>query len=408
MIKMLKTTQKINLYINRIKYMLRFIRVMSKRYHKLLLAVLGLFIFTAYFWMRFLRTRTVKVLPLQLSIEGFFILVYIVFIFAYIIISLLFVKGSNTFIEKIIDIIFIPLKELDKGFKNIPFIKIFYEKVLIRLMPILEFLIKKTDLFFILFWLFPRSILLLVLSLDIFVFKKFEYRYKFLFIGLLLLFNRCFKYSLKNTKNQMYDDIQPFVQGIWTKYYRYVHPSELEPDFDPEDPEEGLLWGADADVDMVLPFDVFLEHRLEYLVYRGIDNPYSIISSNYASHYFQMKYLGYLLPKRHIDLSPEEYNNYRTPFGDFYASYRYIWAKENEYINPKVKLLVRIAELLEYYSKTSNNNGIYKGLKVMIYIGYLVCWSYVLIISYPKISTAEWNKVIMFLDNYKDILAELW
>ena len=109
-----------------------------------------------------------------------------------------------------------------------------------QLKDLLEYLINKTDLFFIVFWILPRTILLLILGIDIFVFAKFEYRYKFLFIGLLLLFNRCFKYSLKNTKNQMYEDNNPFVRGIGTKYYQYVHPSELEPDFDPEDEDEGL------------------------------------------------------------------------------------------------------------------------------------------------------------------------
>ena len=405
MIKILRTKQKINLHLNQIKYMLRFIKIMTRRNYKSLLALLGLIIFSAYFWMRFLRSRTVKEIPLNLSIEGFFILLYTVCIFAFIIASLLFLKGSNPLIEKILDIIFIPIKELDKSFKNIPIIKKYYDKVLVKIFPILEFLIIKTDLFFIIFWIIPRIILLLVLGLDIFIFGKFEYRYKFIFIGLLLLFNRCFKYSLKNTKNQMYEDIKVYVNSIGTKYYQYVHPSELEPDFDPDDPEEGLIWES---VGMELPLDIFLEHRVEYLIYKGINNNYTVTSSSYATKYFQMKYLGYLLPQREIDLSPEELRNYHTPFGNFNESWQYIFTKKREYIDPKVKLLVRIAELLEYYNKTSNKTPKYKWLKIVIYIEYFICWLYILIISYPNISIEEWNKLIMFLDHYKNILEQIW
>ena len=112
-LKMIKLIQLINMnnklitFINKMKYILKFVKVMGKRYRKVLLALIGLGIFTAYFWMRFLRTRTIKELPLHLSIEGFFILLYLVIIFIYIIISLLFGKNSNPLVEKILDIIFI-------------------------------------------------------------------------------------------------------------------------------------------------------------------------------------------------------------------------------------------------------------------------------------------------------------
>jgi len=394
--------------INKIKYILKYTKVMTLRYRKPLLAFIGLTIFTAYFWMRFLRTRTIKELPLHLSIEGFFLLLYIICIFAYIIISLLFMKPSNPIIEKILDIIFIPIKELDKSFKNIPLIKKHHEKFLIKIFPLLEYLINKTDLFFIIFWILPRIILLLVLGLDIFVFAKFEYRYKFIFIGLLLLFNRCFKYSLKNTKDQIYKDISIFVQSISTKYYHYVHPSELEPDFDPEDEEEGLLWGVWADSLMELPLDVFINHRIEYLIYKNIDNQYLVTHSDYAYKYFQMKYLGYLLPERKADLSPEELKNYRTSFGNIDNTRNYLSIKRKEYIDTKIHLLIKIAILLEFHNKTSNKTLRYKHLKIIIFAGYLICWGYVLLISYPHISMEEWSRLIIFLNKYESILDQVW
>jgi hypothetical protein len=387
------------------KYILKFIKTMSKRHRNFILALIGLIIFGTYFWMRFLRIRTIKELPLNLSIEGFFILLYIVCIFTYIIISLIFIKNSNTLIEKLLDIMFIPLNQLDKSFKNMPFIKRHYEKILIKILPLLEYMINKTDLFFILFWIIPRITLLLALGLDIFYFAKFEHRYKFVFIGLFLLFNRCFKYSLKNTKNQMYEDIKLFIDSISTKYYQYVHPSELAPDFDPEDEDEGLLW---IDTSMELPLDVFLEHRVEYLIYKGIDNKYSVTHSTYCHEYFQMRYLGFLLPKRRADLSKEELKNYKTVFGNLDETREYLHTKRQEYIDPKVHLLVRITVLLEYYNKTTNKTPKYKYLKIVIFTGYLICWLYVLIISYPNISMEEWNKLILYLEKYKDLLEQMW
>ena len=56
---------------NTFRYYLRYFNIIFKRYKKPLLAVIGLMLFTVYFWNRFLRIRTVKDLPLDLSIEGF-------------------------------------------------------------------------------------------------------------------------------------------------------------------------------------------------------------------------------------------------------------------------------------------------------------------------------------------------
>jgi hypothetical protein len=145
------------------------------------------------------------------------------------------------------------MKELDKSIKNIPLVQRYYQKTLLYILPYLEFLIIKTDLFYIIFWLFPRILLLLVLLLDVFVFHKFDYRYKFILIGLLLLFNRCFKYSLKNTKNQITTTMTPYVSHITTQYYPGIDPIELAEDYDPNDPDND-----DIPTTMGLPLNVFM------------------------------------------------------------------------------------------------------------------------------------------------------
>jgi hypothetical protein len=338
--------------------------------------------------------RTVKDIPLTPTLLGFFFLLYIVCIFTYIVTSLIFVKKSNVIFEIILDIIFIPIKELDKSIKNISYIRKYYDKVLTYILPYLEILIIKTNIFYIVFWIIPRVLLLFVLFLDIFIYHKFEYRYKFLFLGLFLLFNRCFKYSLKNTKSQKFQEIAPFVREITTKYYPGVHPAELEPDYDPNDPDED-----DYLPNMALPLDVFIEHHTNYVVYEGITNEMYISHSTYAFHYMQKKYLGELLPdSRKISI-----DNYNNKFGlSYWETYAFLYTKQEEYINPKVSLLLRISILLEYYNKTNNQIKKYKYLKILIFTGYLLCWLYILIKSTPNVPDTEWEKLVLICKNMQD------
>ena len=392
----------LNMLSNKFIYSLRFIKIFLKRYHKVLLALLGLILFSVYIWNRFLRTRNVKDLPLNLSIIGFFILLYIICIFIYIIISLLFPRNLNPIIEKIIDILFIPFRELDKSIKNISIIKKYYEQVLLYIFPLLEYLIIKTDLFYIIFWILPRLILLFVLFIDIFVYYKFEMRYKFVLIGLLLLFNRCFKYSLKNTKIQMIYTFEPLIRGIYTEYYPWVHPAELEPDYDPEEDDND-----DPQSHMEIPLDVFIKHQTNCIVNKGITNSMFISHSTYFFDFFQRKYLGELMPDLR-KMSPDEKENYRNKFGTYYEALDFFYNKREEFIKPKVEFILRISILLEHYKNTSNFDKKYKYLRIVIFTCYLICWLYVLIISYPQISEEEWKKLIDYLAKYKNILEQTW
>jgi hypothetical protein len=294
------------------------------------------------------------------------------------------------------------MKELDKSIKNIPIIQRYYQKILLYILPYLEFLIIKTDLFYIIFWLFPRIVLLFVLLLDVFVFYKFDYRYKFILIGLLLLFNRCFKYSLKNTKNQITITMTPYVSHISTQYYPGVDPIELAEDYDPNDPDND-----DIPPTMGLPLDVFIEHQTNSIVYHNITNNMEIIHSYYSFDYFERLFFGEKLPDI-SKFSKEQIKNYRNRIGTYSQAWKFLRKKMTEIINPQIHLLLRISVLLEFYYKTSNKTIIYKYVKIVIYTFYLICWLYVFIISVPKMSIEEWNKLIILLDKYKDILLEIW
>jgi hypothetical protein len=132
-----------------------------------------------------------------------------------------------------------------------------------------------------------------------------------------------------------------------------------------------------------------------------------IIHSYYAFVYFQRLFLGEELPDIR-KFSKEQKNNYRNRIGTYRQAWDFITNKMDEIIDPQIHLLLRISVLLEFYNKTSNKKIVYKYIKVVIYTFYLICWLYVFIISVPKMSIEEWNKLIMFLDKYKDILQAIW
>jgi hypothetical protein len=182
------------------------------------LIILGGLMFSIYFWNRFLRARTPKFLPLNLNVLGFFILLYICLIFLYITISLIKSKDKNPALEKIIDTLFTPIFEFDCYLKSFSFIGTLFDKFIEFSISYLKYFIIDTYLFFIIFWLFPRLILLTALFIDVFGNYQLYYKYQVLLFGLLLLFffNRYFRYCLKSYKSTLQNQLNFVVDGINT------------------------------------------------------------------------------------------------------------------------------------------------------------------------------------------------
>ena len=204
--------------------------------NKYKLIFLGFIILILYFWSRFFRLRSSKPLPLELSIIKFFSLLTICFIFIYIVIKLIVSrKHSNPIIEKTVEWLFIPIIEFDTYLKNISFVKVCYEKALNYILKQLKNPSLNTYILFILLWQIPRIILVTVLFIDVFIYNQLHYKYYFIFMGLFLFLNRYLKYILKDKKAQLLNYYKPYIGNIETDYYPGVHPSELEPDYDPDD-----------------------------------------------------------------------------------------------------------------------------------------------------------------------------
>jgi len=171
---------------------------MNKFLTKLLLTIIGAILFMAFIWYRFIRERLPKDIPLKLSFLGFCILVSICGIFLYIVVSLIRQsKSVDPLIKQIVDSIYIPLKTFDHYIKKLSYTNNTYKYGINFLAYILGPLIIDSTLFYYLFMIIPRLILLTTLYIDIFWFHKLYYIYKILLIGSVIFLGKYIIYSFK-------------------------------------------------------------------------------------------------------------------------------------------------------------------------------------------------------------------
>lgn len=338
--------------------------------------LLGAIIFGLYFWSRFLRSRLSKKLPLTLNVLGFLTLLYICCIFLYIIISLIKPREKSIVIEQIVDWFFTPIMEFDRYLKSFNFIEKQYTSFITKFAPILEYIIFKTDLFFIISWLVPRLILMTALFIDVFIYHQLHYKYQVILFGLLLFFNRYLRYSLKDFKFNLQQHLMLNIKGVLTNYYPNTHPAELAEDYDPEGEDED-----DYQPTMFLPLDVFIKFQTESIVYRNVTNKCDISPSSFWYNIFAQKY-------SHLTFESNE-------FIDSYCN------EKNIDLVPKTDLLVKISVLIEYYTFSTTNNDI-KYIKILIYLNYLLCWLFILIISVPTLNIYDFNE--MLFNTWKNII----
>ncbi len=355
---------------------------MKTLFNKYKFIILGFIILSLYFWNRFLRTRISKDLPLNLSVLGFFTLLYICIIFLYIVISLLFSRKSNPTFEIILDWVYKPIIEFDQWFKQLPFIKPYYEKLLVILLPKLEYAIIKTNTFFWIFWLIPRIILLTAFIVDVMWFHKLHYKYMVILFGLLLFFNRIFKYSLKNTKKDLLIHGNTIIDHITTKYYPGIHPSEFEPKEDDDDDDDD-----DDDIDsiMCLSLEIFVEFQTSSIVHANITRNISRISPNWEFYdKLWAEHAGGEVPELFKELPKNYTNKFGTKSPENYNLARdFVYKKLKEIMYATLEKIMKVSLILEHYNKTSNS---YKYTKVTIYSAYFLCWTTVLIISLPTLN----------------------
>ena len=199
---------------------------------------------------------------------------------------------------------------------------------------------------------------------------------------------RYFKYILKTTKAQLLKYYKPYIRNVETPYIFGVHPAELDPDYDPDDPDNDEYCEK-----MYLPFEVFVEFQTKSIVYQDITRNFNISASLELAEKFWLEYIGHEKPKLR-NFNPILPENYKNIFGNkvpnnYYKAQSLVFEKEKEFEENAMKEVMKISLLLEYYNKTSNHDEKIKRLRILIYVNYLICWLYILIISLPSLDLQE-------------------
>ncbi len=304
------------------------------------LSLLGLFMFSYYIWLRFIRVRLPKDIPFNLTIIGFFLLVYICCIYLYIIISLCS-KDNELKESKLLKIayyFFLPLKTLDKSIKRNKVIKPMYERIIDYFVIFLD---KKItfDAYSIwvyylcqIFILYPRYILLSVLLIDVFYFNRLEYIYFLIPLSAIFLLRRYIKYSIKLYIEEYTEIAKSLADGMITNC---ILPKDLEEeDYDP-------------DSAVFRTIDEFIDTQVHNLSY-------------YYKEYHEL-YL-FTLKKGEYALLKDQ--------GEPYC---------RNMINNVIRLSIFLRKwsIIEDYYK-------FDWIRVIIFSLYLLCWSYILILSIGK------------------------
>jgi len=333
---------------------------MKAKLLNLIMSILGLLIFTAFIWFRFVRERLPKDIPFNLSIEGLFILLWICMIYLYIIYTLSTKnKLSNAFLNNLINNIFKPLEALDHSIKNHRLINPYYKRFIIYLSNKLDPILHDNRLYYYTFAIFPRLVLVTALWIDVFWFHKLFYIYKVLLIGILLILNRYIIYSLKYAKEHFITQLEPLIN---TPYVSYDHEICTEVYYNGD--EELADDEYDSDTGMRLELRDLIKYQTHKIVLHN--EKLRII------HIFTKDEYDILYCKKHNIPFPYNANNLVSSS---------VWNLTHREVEQKVENILKISVLIWYYELHNEYIPEIKRMKILIFTNYLLCWSYILIIS---------------------------
>jgi Ca2+/Na+ antiporter len=327
-----------------------------KTFNQYLLIILGLTMFSIFIWLRFIRERLPRDIPFNLSLLGFIILIEICCIYGYVLFSLLRKNHSaNPIVVYLIDQLFKPLIAFDNFLKDLPGVQPVYLRFMVYLAHKLNFTIKDTSIFYFIFAVFPRLVLVSALVVDIFYFHQLYYLYRVLLIGILLFLHRYIIYSFKHSKELLIVKEEPYISSFTVAYVPGVVPYEDDDDDDDVD-EEDKGWIPPT---MQLPLRKFIEYQTNAIVYQN--KKYSLIIWN-TKKYWEEVSVKY-------NLDPEK---------DLPRAIRRKLIHEGAL---RIENITQLSVMLEYYNITATTNEKYKTIMKLIFGNYLLCWLYILIMS---------------------------
>jgi hypothetical protein len=315
--------------------------MINKNLIKVLLTILGAVLFLTFIWYRFIRERLPKDIPFHLTEYGCIILMYICSIYLFVIIMLIVTfETKNDKLSLIIDYIYKPLKVLDESFKGNTLIT-YYHEIFIEVLSKMSLSYSKV---YYLFNIVPRLVLVMVLSLDTFYFHRLEYLYKIILIGLLIFLYKYFIYSLKYAKELYIQKLEAITNKIQTNYNK-----------NPNDSSDSFLYARD-----------FIDIQTDSIFY------------------YNHKYTAYPLPL----------SSYLALFRGKNAAVEQIQEEHHRLLN----IIIPISVHLEEFDLRNNFNSKIKYIKIGIFSTYLLCWSYILIISLPLLPADAFQWLWMIQD----------
>jgi hypothetical protein len=332
---------------------------MTKKLYQSILILLGVLMFTAFIWLRFIRERLPKILPFNLSLLSFCILLCTCSIFMYIIISLFRdTKPVDPLLKQMMDGIYIPLKTLDHYIKHLSYTNNTYKYGINFLAYILGPLVIDSKLFYYIFVIMPRLVLLTALHIDVFWCNKLYYIYIILLIGILIFIGRYIIYSFKYAKENFIESFKHYV-SISMSYD--IAMQILKPDPDEEDEDFDDL------PTLVVPLPGFIDFQTNVFIMQDTYYDYMAFFRNRIDSYYEENNISVLRVFTH------------------------------EEVGTRVRNILKISLILAHYEIINDDKQI-KHLKKWIYINYLLCWSYILIVSFPSLFYASYWELWIILN----------
>ena len=243
----------------------------------------------------------------------------------------------------IVDMIYKPLKILDESFKKNAFIAYYHEKF-IKILSTSNISYSKIYYFFN---ILPRLPLIIILGLDTFYFHHLENIYKIILIGLLIFFYKYFIYTLKYAKELYILKLEFITNKIQTNY-----------NINPNDDSDSFLYVRD-----------FIDIQTNSIFYN------------------QHKYTAYPLPT----------SSYLLLFRGKKTTIKQMQTEHNRLLD----IIVPISVHLEEFDLRHNFNSKIKYIKIGIFSIYLICWSYILLVSLPFLP-ADSFQWLWIIQDYED------
>lgn len=351
-------------------------------------ALLGFFVFIHFLYFRFIRERLPRDIPFTLSELGFFVICVLCILYGLTIIRIWFPRKQPSIIFPILypflEFISTPFRALDDVVKTNKYVSSFYPNILRILPDNLRFYKTVDDSLrvYIMIYIFPRFFLLFIFALDIFYFKQLHYIYMFAFIPFFFFLYRYVYFSIEETLDNITRDFdEKYLVRIISRDTPETTVISDDKPYVSEDlyytPVESLEWHfilTKSEEKYLLRVSYFI-----FLQSLAIENDHKLYEyecrarDHIIDQYFEAYY--------------EEYFHKMVKPGDYIAPYYYFVTKlasESEEAKEfnSIPFLIYMKLFLDNFKFTLREDTDTKKLLTLINLGYLICWLYLLSVSF--------------------------